>query len=155
MMVRPWLLFVVAAVDLFAQAGAPTPVPGAPQVSVPRPSPPAPGALKLTLPEAEQIPLKNNPQIAQAQFEARAYEEITREFRAAYFPTLEGDVTAVGEDSGSRLAAGALNNPIVYNRLGTGVIANELISDFGRTGNLTQSARLRAQGQQQAVNYTR
>jgi outer membrane protein len=155
MMVRPWLLFVVAAVDLFAQAGAPTPVPGAPQVSVPRPSPPAPGALKLTLPEAEQIALKNNPQIAQAQFEARAYEEITREFRAAYFPTLEGDVTAVGADSGSRLAAGALNNPVVYNRIGTGVIANELISDFGRTRSLVQSAALRARSQEQEVNYTK
>ena len=155
MIARPWFLFLVVAVGLFAQAGTPTPVPGAPQASIPRPSSPAAGAMKLTLAEAEQIALKNNPQIAQAQFEARAYEEITREFRAAYFPTLEGDITAVGADSGSRLAAGALNNPVVYNRLGTGVILNELLSDFGRTGNLTQSARLRAQGQQQAVNYAK
>ena len=156
MIARSGALLLVLAADLFAQAGAPTPVMGAPpQASVPRPSAPAPGAMKLTLPEAEQLALKNNPQIGQAQFEARAYEEITREFRAAYFPTVEGDITAVAADSGSRLAAGALNNPIVYNRLGTGVILNELVSDFGRTGNLTQSARLRAQGQQQAVNYTR
>ena len=152
---RSSVLLLVIAADLLAQVEAPTPVPGVPQASVPRPAPPAPGAMKLTLPDAEQIALKNNPQIAQAQFEAKAYDEVTREFRAAYFPTLEGDITAVGANSGTRLAAGALNNPIVYNRVGTGVVANELLSDFGRTGSLVQSAALRAQGQQQAVNYTR
>jgi outer membrane protein len=88
------LLFVIPAAVL-AQAAAQTPVPDVSQASVPRPPPPAAGAIKLTLAEAEQLALKNNPQIAQAQFEARAYDEITREFRAAYFPTLEGDVTAV------------------------------------------------------------
>ena len=102
MIARASVLLVAIAADLLGQAGASTPVPGAPQASVPRPSPPAPGAMKLTLPEAEQTALKNNPQIAQAQFEAKAYEEITREFRAVYFPTLEGDITAVGADSGSR-----------------------------------------------------
>ena len=55
----------------------------------------------------EQLALKNNPQISQAQYRAKAYDEITREFRAAYFPTLQGNITAVGADSGSRLAAGA------------------------------------------------
>ena len=155
MIVRFSLLLFVIAADLFPQAGGSTAVQGAPQASVPRPAPPAPGAMRLTLSQAEQLALKNNPQIAQAQFEAKAYDEITREFRAAYFPTLEGDITAVGANSGTRLAAGALNNPIVYNRIGTGVVANELLSDFGRTSNLVQSAALRAQGQQQAINFTR
>lgn len=109
----------------------------------------------LTLPEAEQLALKNNPVVAQSQFEAQAYDEVAREFRAAYFPTLEGDITAVGADSGSRLAAGALNNPVVYNRLGTGLTVSQLVTDFGRTRDLIRSAAINAQAQHEAVNYTR
>jgi outer membrane protein len=109
----------------------------------------------LTLPEAEQLALKNNPQIAAAQFQARASEEVTREFQAAYYPTLDGDVTAVGANSGSRLAAGALNNPIIYNRVGTGLVVSQLITDFGRTGSLVHSASLGARAQEQAINFTK
>lgn len=129
--------------------------PKAPQANLPNPSSPTSGAVHLTLPEAEQLALKNNPQVAQAQYQARAYDEITREFRAAYFPSLDGNVTAVGADSGSRLAAGALNNPIVYNRLATGLNMSQLITDFGRTSNLVGSAALNARAQQQAVAFTR
>lgn len=126
-----------------------------PTVPAPQPAVPAPGARHLTLDEAERLALKTNPQISQAQYRAKAYDEITREFRSAYFPTLQGNVTAVGADSGSRLAAGGLNNPIVFNRVGTGVTASQLVSDFGRTGNLVQSAALNASAQQQAVNFTK
>jgi outer membrane protein len=70
-------------------------------------------------------------------------------------PTLSGAVTGVGADSGSRLAAGALNNPVVYNRLGTGLLASQLVTDFGRTGNLIASAKLRAQAQDQVTETAR
>jgi outer membrane protein len=138
-----------------AQSPGQLPNSSAPTAQVPASPRPAPDARKLTLLEAEQMALKNNPQITEAQLQARAYEEITREFQAAYYPTLEGDVTAVGADSGSRLAAGALNNPVIYSRIGTGVIVNELITDFGRTGSLVQSAALSARAQQQAVNFSK
>lgn len=111
--------------------------------------------MKLTLAEAEQLALKNNPRIAQSEFEARAYEDITRQFQSAYLPTVEGNITAVGADSGTRLAAGALNNPIVYSRVGTGVTMNQLVTNFGRTGNLVASASLRAQAQREAIHLTR
>ena len=130
------------------------------QLSVPKaptaaPATPGPGATRLTLPEAEQLALKNNPRVSQAQFRAKAYDEITREFQSAYFPALRGNITAVGADSGSRLAAGALNNPIVYNRVGTGVTVNQLVTDFGRTSSLVQSASLGAKAQRAAINYTK
>ena len=51
-------------------------------------------------------------------------------------PTLFGSLTGVGADNGSRLAAGGLNNPIVYNRLGSGLSVSQMITDFGRTSNL-------------------
>ena len=62
--------------------------------------------------------------MARLQFRAKAYDEITREFRAAYLPTLYGNITAVGAYSGSRLAAGGLNNPVVSRPFGTGVTAS-------------------------------
>lgn len=99
--------------------------------------------------------LKNNPRVSQSQHQARAYEDVTREFRSAYLPAVTGNITAVGADSGSRLAAGALNNPIVYNRLGTGLTVSQLVTDFGRTHSLVQSASLRSSAEQQAVNVTR
>lgn len=135
------------------QAGqAPPAVTGS---QVPTPAAPGPGAMRLTLQQAEQLALKNNPQIAQAQFVARAYDEVAREFRAAYYPTLQGSITAVGADSGSRLAAGALNNPVVYDRLGTGVTASQLITDFGRTRSFIQSASLNAQAHHEGINYSK
>jgi outer membrane protein len=147
------LLFSAA---LSAQVNIPSAPPrSVPQASVTHPGTPAPGAMKLTLAEAEQLALKNNPQISRAQYQASAYGQITQEFRAAYFPMLEGNVTAVGADSGSRIAAGALNNSIVYNRVATGVALSQLISDFGRTNSLVASAALGAQAQEQAVNYTK
>lgn len=111
--------------------------------------------MRLTLPEAEQLAVKNNPQISQAEFQVKAYDEVTREFRSAYFPTVQGNITAVGADSGSRLAAGGLNNPIVYDRVAGGLTLGQLITDFGRTQNLVGSASLNAQAQREGVTYTR
>ena len=129
-----------------------TPPPSAP---VATPAVPGPGATRLTISEAEQLALKNNPQIAKAEFRARAYDEITKEFRSAYYPTLQGNITAVGADSGSRLAAGALNNPIVYNRLATGVTVSQLVTDFGRTRSLVQAASINAKAQHEAVEFNK
>lgn len=145
---------VTASAVLFAGTLAAQTQP-APNVPVPRPATPAPGATRLTLPEAERLALKNNPQVGQAEFQARAYEDITREFQAAYYPTLQANVTAVGADSGSRLAAGGLNNPIVYSRLGTGVTVNQLLTDFGRTRNLVAAASLNARAQREAIDFTK
>jgi outer membrane protein len=154
-LVRPVLFSQTAAQPAAQNTQGTQPPTSAPAAPVPQPAAPAPGATHLSLDQAEQLALKNNPRVSQAQYQAKAYDEITREFRSAYFPTLQGNVTAVGADSGSRLAAGALNNPIVYSRLGTGVTASQLVTDFGRTSNLVQSAALNANAQEQAVNSTK
>lgn len=125
------------------------------QATLPKPAAAPAGALHLTFSQAEQMALKNNPQIAQSQYQARAYEDVIREFRAAYFPSLGANITAVGADSGSRLAAGALNNPVVYDHVGTGVTLSQLVTDFGRTQSLVKSASLSASAQREAVNLTK
>ena len=111
--------------------------------------------LPLTLADAEKLAIQNNPQFHSAQNIERAAQQGPAEARSTLFPTLVGNVTGVGADSGSRLAAGALNNPTVYNRLASGVNLNQLVSDFGRTHNLVEAAKYRAQAQAQATETTR
>src|ERR1019366_342709 len=48
---------------------------------------------------------------------------------------------------GALLAAGGLNNPIVYSRIGTGLTVGQMITDFGRTSNLFAMAKLQASAQ--------
>lgn len=111
--------------------------------------------LQLTLAEAERLALANNPQLSSARFTAAAAAQVPIELRANFEPTLSGALTGAGADTGSRLAAGALNNPVVYNRLGTGLSLTQLITDFGRTGNLVASAKLHAQAQEESTQATR
>lgn len=115
----------------------------------------AQGTLTLTLKEAETLAVQNNPQIAAAKFTAGAAYEVPKEIRSNLMPTFSGALTAVGADDGSRLAAGSLNNPVIYSRLGSGVTLSQLITDFGRTSSLAESAKLRAEAQDQNAETTR
>jgi outer membrane protein len=103
----------------------------------------------LTLAQAEQIALRDHPQIQAAQLTSLAAKEAVRETRAAYFPTAFGSLTAAGAETGSRIAAGALNNPIIYDRAAGGVALGQLLTDFGRTRALVASSSLGAQAQDQ------
>ncbi len=59
-------------------------------------------------------------------------------------------------ESNTRLAAiGALNNPSILDRNAEGLILSQLITDFGRTANLTGSAKLRAQAEAENAQATR
>jgi outer membrane protein len=106
---------------------------------------------RLSLTEAESRALQENPRIRAGEYSAKAAGETTRELRSAYFPTLLGSVTGVESVEGTRIAAGGLNNPSVFDRFAYGVAGSQLITDFGRTGDLVASARLRERSQQQDV----
>ncbi len=99
---------------------------------------------KLTLKDAEEIALRNHPLLQAANYDAEAASQVTREFKSAYYPTAIGSVTAAGAIPESRIAAGYLNNPTIYNRESNGLEVHQLITDFGRTSNLVGSARLGA-----------
>jgi outer membrane protein len=111
--------------------------------------------MHLTLAEAQRQAIQNNPLFSAAKFTAAAAAQVPAEYRAAQQPTMFGSLTGVGADNGSRLAAGGLNNPVVYDRLGTGLTVGQLITDFGRTGNLVAMAKLRAQAQDEVTETTR
>ncbi len=110
----------------------------------------------LTLADAEQVALKHHPQIAQANYLLLAAQEAVTETRAGYFPTANVYADAVGATyDGARILAGGLNNPTVYNRGAGGVQVNQLITDFGRTANLTASSKYQARAEGQNANATR
>ena len=100
--------------------------------------------MRLTVQDAEALALKNNPQISVYRLLSLASNQVTRQERAAYYPTIYGSLTAVEPKEGSRIAAGNLNNPIVYERAAGGLTLSQLITDFGRTNNLVATAALRA-----------
>ncbi len=106
---------------------------------------PTSDGIKFTLKEAEAYALKNHPQILAAQLTAEAVEQQIREARAGFFPQIYGEINAVYAPEGTRLAAlNGINNPTVFSRQSDGVMVNQLITDFGRTFDLTQSARYSA-----------
>jgi len=118
--------------------------------------PTAPGApLSLTLKQAEALAMKDNPQISAARLIALASRQVTREVRSAFWPTVTGNLTAVDAESGSRITAGALNNPLIYERAAAGAMVTQLITDFGRTANLVSSANYMAKAENQNALATK
>ena len=121
-----------------AQAPSPAQSPQPGQVT---PQLPTTGALqRLTVQDAETLALRNNPQVSVYRLLSLASGQVTREQKSAYYPTIYGSLTGVYPKEGSRIAAGNLNNPIVYERAAGGVTLSQLITDFGRTNNLVAAS---------------
>ena len=125
-----WILLAAAAAA-FAQTAPPT---------------------KLTLRQAEDLALKNHPQVLAAESEVGAMGQEVVEARAPYFPALAGEITGSGANQQARIGAGFLTASRLFNRFGQGINVSQLITDSGRTSNLVASARLHATAAQQ--NYT-
>jgi outer membrane protein len=109
----------------------------------------------LTLAQAEAIALKNNPQITIGKLRALVSQQYVRESRAALLPNANLSLTAVDSNPGSRLAAGFLNNPILFPRAAGGASVSQLVTDFGRATNLVSSAEFGAKAEDQNAAATR
>ncbi|HEX3354209.1 MAG TPA: TolC family protein [Terriglobales bacterium] len=144
-------------------APAPQQIPGqtAPGMAPNGPAPANPqansaaAATSLSLKQAEALAIKNNPQISVARLMALASEQVTREVRSNLWPTATANLTGVDSRENSRITAGGLNNPIIYERAAAGVMVNQLITDFGRTTNLAASASYAAKAENQNAIATR
>jgi outer membrane protein len=135
------------ALQLVAQA-TPPPAGSHPQApATPAPAPSPNGPARLTLAEAEKMALDHNPNISVAHLLQLAEAQVTREVRAGELPNATADLTAVDAHNNSRITAGALNNPIVYDRAAGGLTVRQLITDFGRTRNLVRNAQSNAKAQ--------
>jgi outer membrane protein len=100
------------------------------------------GPMRLTRTEAEQLALKNNPRISVGRLLALAQHQVYRETRAAELPNLNGAITAVDANEGSRIGAGSLTASRLLEHAGAGVTLGQLITDFGRTTNLVSYSKL-------------
>jgi outer membrane protein len=112
----------------------------------------------LTLAQAHEVALRNHPQISVADLKALAARQVVREVRAGFFPNLSLNAVAVGasDPGNTRLeAVGALNSPRVFDRNAEGLMLSQLITDFGRTANLTGSARQQAEAEANNAQATR
>jgi len=143
-----FLLLVLACSFANAQAPAtPARVQAAPQTSS--------SATPLTLAQAEAIALKNNPQITVGKLRALVAQQHVRESRSVFLPNASLNLTAVDSNPGSRLAAGFLNNPILFPRAAEGASVNQLVTDFGRSSNLLSSSEFAAKAEDQNAAATR
>ncbi len=116
----------------------------------------APGATtSLSLQDAQALALKHNPQISVARLTALASQQVAREVRSSFWPTAQIELTGVDSNPGSRIAAGFLTNPTVYQRAAAGATVTQLITDFGRTANLASSANLAAKAENQNAIATK
>ncbi len=126
------------------EAQAPSPqLPAQPSATAPG----MPTGPKLSLADAERMAIQHNPNISVARLIALAQSQVTREVRSVELPTAAGSLTAVGAHDNSRITAGLLNNPSIYDRAAGGLTVSQLITDFGRTHNLVKSAQSNAKAQ--------
>ena len=160
----PLLLSVSATAQTsHSLPSAPYPQAAAPQASVPAgqgapqasSSNPSGAAMQLTLKDAEALGLKLNPQISVARLTALASQQVARQVRSSLWPTATLDLTAVDAHQGSRISAGGLNNPIIYQRAAVGATVSQLITDFGRTTNLVAGSNLSAKAEDQNAVATK
>jgi outer membrane protein len=102
---------------------------------------------RLTRSQAEQIAIRSNPQVTVARLLALAQHQVYREIRAAELPTGSAAITAVEAEDGSRVSAGSLTASRLIEHVGAGGGFSQLLTDFGKTRNLVDSAALQEKAQ--------
>ena len=109
----------------------------------------------LTLAQARAMALKNHPQVLASEALSLRAGQLTREARSAYYPTVNGNITGAQAQTNSRIGAGVINDPRLFNHTGAGLTLSQLVSDFGRTRNLVANSELQAQASREDYQATR
>jgi outer membrane protein len=108
----------------------------------------------LTLDDAKRLALENSPVLRAESENVGIAQSVVTEARANYLPAISTNITAAGAKSYGtrndaiasstlqpRVTAGALNASTVLDRAAAGVTVSQLLTDFGRTGNLVEGAK--------------
>src|SRR5580698_8541329 len=109
----------------------------------------------LTLQQAQDLAVKNHPQIQAAQNEVNYANQQIVINRSGYYPNVTADVTGSQGNDLSRIGAGDLAASRLFDREAQGVTVRQLITDSGRTGSLVASSRYQAQAAAQNSQATR
>lgn len=113
-------------------------------------------AKTLSLKEAQEIALKQHPEIMSSDYHAQASGQAVQEARSSYYPQANANAVRAFASNGTRLAAaGGLNNPTVIDRGSYGIGVTQLITDFGRTNHQVDAAKGQAEAQAAKLLSTR
>ena len=109
----------------------------------------------LTLQQARNNALQHHPRITVAQLRALASREGVREARSGFFPSLTGNIVAVGTANAQHPIRGdrrTKQSEYIRTERRKALTLSQLITDFGRTANLVGFARLprRCRGKQRS-----
>ncbi|MFZ1083845.1 MAG: TolC family protein [Terracidiphilus sp.] len=102
---------------------------------------------RLTQSDAEKLAIKNNPRVSVARLLALAQHQVVRETRSSELPTATANITAEDAEDASRISAGSLTASRLFEHAGAGGGFTQLLTDFGRTGNLIASSKLQEKAQ--------
>ncbi len=111
--------------------------------------------VKLTLEEAQSLALRNHPKIAAAGFVEKAAEAVTAQLRAAFRPTITGNITGARALYATSVTSGNVTTSAVNSRLSGGLLITQMLSDFGRTASQVKSAREREDALKESASATR
>ncbi len=110
----------------------------------------------LTLEQAQQMALKNHPQIRSGNFSLSAAEQDVKAARSTYLPQISGNVVGAYADNGTQIEAGnGLTNSSVLRRGAYGISINQLITDFGRTENQIEAVQADLEARSARVENTK
>jgi len=116
-----------------------------------------PGLKPLSLKDAVAIAFRKHPKILAADLQILISKQDLREARSSFFPSIRADATAVGTptEHNQVVSAGALVVSSTYDREAEGISITQLITDFGRTANLSASSKLHSRAEEQGALATR
>jgi len=142
----------------WAQAGAAAPTGGVlPELVMPALPPgapaPVPAGRPLTLAQAVEIALRNQPQLGAAVAAAQAAAGRTRQTESGRGPSVS--VSAQGARSGTEQTVGGVSVMAERSSFSTDVSARQLIYDFGATNAQVAQARSRERASGQTLAQTR
>jgi outer membrane protein len=103
---------------------------------------PNPNLPDLTLAQAEQMAIRNNPRVSVGKLMTLVQHEMYREAKSAEMPTANLAASAVDGEEASRISAGSLTASRILEHVGGGGNFTQLIYDFGHTHNLVLSRKL-------------
>jgi outer membrane protein len=109
----------------------------------------------LSLSDAEQIAIQNHPQIRAVSNLANAAQAKVTQAKSAYYPLVYGSASGSYAENDTRIGAGGLNSPRVFDRYGNGITVSQLVTDFGRTHEVVKSSSEHAKAQEETIVATR
>ncbi|MDB6140910.1 MAG: Outer rane efflux protein [Verrucomicrobiaceae bacterium] len=110
----------------------------------------------LSLKQAHEAALQKHPKITVSELKALAAKQVVKQAQSAFFPTIIGNLgAAVAADPNTRVVSGILPLSSVFDRASASVVVSQLITDFGRSAHLEQSAKLKAGAERENVEATR